>query len=657
MKNDFNFSPAPDRPLMMMRLRSGHENPEVWDRLFPQLVKSKACCDELWFSTGVGVPPLDVHRRQSALMAQHAEALRREGIIPSLQLQSTLGHSDGIIASVGAEGKTWSSYVGVNGEKCQFISCPRQPGFVEYFREVAKIYAQWHPGSVWIDDDLRLYNHDPAMDPCGCYCPHCLALFGEEEGRSFTREELVALYKEDPGLYKRWENFGIRSLRGVAKAVVESFLEISPETRFGLQHCHKPARLSVIEALHEFSHARVGSRPGGGAYYDWYPHAMLDKGLRISLQIKDQQGYETLSQICPEIESCPRTLCCKTSQGHRIESLYYLALGCDSLSYFIMDPLLETPEWYGKELLTPLAAEAPCYKEFISHNEKTFPGGIGAAPVTAYSPQINSLGLPLMGIPFGAYSKGCSARILWRDAAEKMSVEELEAFFKGNTIVDGHAAMVLQERQLNHLMGNIRVRTFPPSAALKEYYTSDPVNEALETPYHWNLVRNFFAFDAPEDLPVRTPGIYRDCKLEDHGAGTLLFETPEKFRCALLGHEGLLMQYTSSNRVKQLSAIADWVSGGSLPVLTAEPCQMLLVPRITEENILRSVTVINTTIGTQKACKLLLRGVPETVNEAEFIIPSEKRVICPLSREKGFCSVTLPTLEPWAIGWLKIPVK
>jgi hypothetical protein len=49
--------PDPERPLMMIRLSAGHAEPKIWDRLFPVLKQNRACCDEVWFSTGVGVPP------------------------------------------------------------------------------------------------------------------------------------------------------------------------------------------------------------------------------------------------------------------------------------------------------------------------------------------------------------------------------------------------------------------------------------------------------------------------------------------------------------------------------------------------------------------------------------------------------------------------
>ena len=129
--NDPAYGPDPERPLMMIRLRLGHEDPAIWNRLFPVLKRNKECCDEVWFSTGIGIPVLDEHRRMSALMAGHAEELRRAGIIPSLQFQATLGHSDRVTAEAGAEGKTWGGYVGIHGEQCRYINCPRQPGFLD----------------------------------------------------------------------------------------------------------------------------------------------------------------------------------------------------------------------------------------------------------------------------------------------------------------------------------------------------------------------------------------------------------------------------------------------------------------------------------------------------------------------------------------------
>lgn len=645
-------APDPKRPLMMMRFRPGHEQPEVWNALFPHLIAGKAAIDEVWFSTGVGFPPLEVHRKNSALMAEHACVLRKEGILPGLQIQTTIGHSDRIISLAGAEGKTWGSYVGVNGEECKYVNCPRQEGFLKYMGEISRIYAQWHPSSVWVDDDLRLYNHDPAMEPCGCHCKDCLALFGREEGKLYSREELAAACKADIELYKRWEKFSIASLQNVIKVIVENFQAVSPETVFGLQHCQNKMRLPVIEAFKACSGKRVGSRPGGGAYSDHNPYALLNKGILISLQIADQQGYETLCQIAPEIESCPRTFTCKTSQGHRIESLYYLALGCDSLSYFILAPDLETQEWYGRELIAPLAAEAPCYKEFIAHNAGTAPGGIGMAVSVNTPRNIADAALPLAGVPFAGCSSLQKGTILTCEAAEKLPGEELEKIFARGCILDGFAAAALQARGLSRLTGGIKSCAIEGS--FREYFTDDPLNEELEVKLFSHLGSNRFAFEIPQELSCRVLGVYKDCKMEFQGVASVLFTSPAGGRVALFGHEKLTVEYLSSARVQQLNLAADWVSCETLPLRAVKPVQLLFVPRVTEEGTLRSVTVINPTIGNQRPYEVLLRGVPEEIEAGVFHIPAEPPVKVPLRREGKVCKALLPALGPWAIGWLKI---
>ncbi|MBO4646712.1 MAG: hypothetical protein J5806_00985 [Lentisphaeria bacterium] len=656
--SQYNGNPGPDpkRPLMMQRLRIGHEAPEIWNRLFPELKRNRECCDEVWFSTGVGFPKLEEHRRRSALMAEHAKELREIGIVPSLQFQATIGHGDFTTGAAGVEGKTWGSYVGIHGEQCRYVNCPRQPGFLDYMREVAKIYAQWHPGSVWIDDDLRLQGHSPASGPGGCCCPYCLSLFSQEEGRTYTREEIEAAYESDCELKRRWDAFGLRTLCLVAETIAASFREISPETRMALQHCGHRERLAIFDALKKASGHRSGSRPGGGAYSDHAPYTFLDKGIACSRQQNSQQGYDTLDQVCPEIESYPRVFTCKTPQGHRIESLFYLAMGMDSLSYFMMDPLYETPEWYGRELLAPLAAEAPCYREFIRHNEGTLPGGIGLnCPAAQPFLTVQELGLPLIGVPFGAYSPAAACHQITGKTAETLPVEQLAEALRGNVLLDGAAAAAICIRGLGELIGGIISRPIdqPPF----DFYTDDPLNAGLESDRHFTWQGSRFVFDLPENVSVRILSRYKNSRLEDFGPAMVLLERPDGTRLAFIGNDGFNTQYLATARVLFLNRIAGWTAHGKLPVLPAEPVQCVLVPRISPEGVLRSVTVLNATIGKQKPFALRLRNVPDGIAEAEWLVPAEKPVKIPLERANGECRAVLPEIGPWDIGWLKIPVS
>lgn len=642
--------PDPKRPIMMIRLRFGHEEPEIWRRTFEQLKRNRECCDEVWFSTGIGIPTLEEHNRLSELFASHAEDVRKIGIVPSLQIQATIGHGDSLTESAGAEGKTWGGYVGIHGEKCKYINCPHQPDFLEYLQKMSELHAVWKPGSVWIDDDLRLFNHSPAMGGYGCCCPHCLSLFNQQEGHEYTREEIEAVCATDSPLKKRWYEFSRQSLCKIAETIIRGFHAISPDTKFGLQHNNDFARIPVFETILKTAGSRPGSRPGGGAYTDHAPYQILDKAYFTSMQISEQPGYEVLSQICPEIESCPRDFCCKTPQGLRIESLLDLAVGTDSLSYFIMDPLYETPEWYGEELLKPLAADTPSFREFIRHNQGTMPGGLGL-PLKTFTP-VEKQGLPLVGIPSAACSPYANCLIVTKNAIENLSDDELDDLLRKNILLDGAAVLTIQERKMGNRIGGIKTSLLQKSVF--DFYTDNPFNSGLTAPKHYPLSNERYVFESASTGKTTVLSRYLDHTGKDHGIATLLWERSNGTRVACIGNDGFNTRYISSTRVRFLNRIADWVSHDSLPAVASDPVQCLLIPRITREGELRSITVLNVTIGCQKPFTIELRNIPDGISHAEWLVPSEKPVPIEIKKDGQNGKITLPEIAPWGIGWVKI---
>lgn len=49
-----------NHPLLSMRLRANDtDTPENWKETFQAIASNPGCCDEIWFSTGIGVPPLE----------------------------------------------------------------------------------------------------------------------------------------------------------------------------------------------------------------------------------------------------------------------------------------------------------------------------------------------------------------------------------------------------------------------------------------------------------------------------------------------------------------------------------------------------------------------------------------------------------------------
>ena len=262
------------------------------------------------------------------------------------------------------------------------------------------------------------------------------------------------------------------------------------------------------------------------------------------------------------------------------------------------------------------------------------------------------IGLPLIGVPYASTSPANCGMLISENAAASFPENDLEEFFKSGCILDGNAVMALQNRNLNHLIGNVRVSKLNESAS--EYYTDDPMNDGFETRYHSPLDKIRFRFEVPEGMAHRVLGVYRDFKDRDCGTASIIFTTPGGGRCALLGYNGFSIHNVSSDRVRMINRVTDWISGGRLPTVPVKPVQCMFVPAVAESGELKSVTVLNPTIGWQKPFKIKLRSVPENCKEIFWCVPAETPVKLEFTAEENEYRITLPEIAPWGIGWIKI---
>ena len=203
-----------DRPLMSMRLRADDTGTkETWKANFKAIMENPGCCDEIWFSTGIGAPPLEWHRARAEVIAEAATDAKSAGIVPSLQFQATIGHRDSFGTAEMFAMKTWTGWTDWKGVEDRFCSCPRQEAFHKYLRDVSAIYAKIGFSALWIDDDLRIEGHKPADSSgrhIGCFCDTCIAAFNAETGGKWTRETLGKAVAEDDGVCARWRASGTR---------------------------------------------------------------------------------------------------------------------------------------------------------------------------------------------------------------------------------------------------------------------------------------------------------------------------------------------------------------------------------------------------------------------------------------------------------------
>ena len=641
-------------PFSAIRLRKPHtDREEVWNGLREQFAKHRAGVDEVWFSTGISFPKMEEHRAAAQRLAKAADDLRKIGILPSLQIQATIGHGDAFLRYADNSGMTWQGFTSANGAVAKGCNCFRAPGFLAYMKEMSTLYAAaMRPYSAWIDDDIRIVNHGgPGW---GCHCEYCLGKFAEKEGKKRTRKQLVEEMKTDAALAARWRAFAFEGEAELVRVIAEAVHAASPETRMCQQQpgrCFPEHRL-LYEAHHAATGLPVGMRPGAGAYFDSDARAQIEKAYTLALQIDTIGPLPFIDRICPEIESCPRSFACRTGQGVLLEALESLAQGMNAISALVMDAGFETPEWYGDEILAPLAHNAAMMKRYVALNEGAVRCGYGFAgdpPV-----QLLTGSLPLKPLIPGAHSD--LARIVTTTAAKdavEAGKDAVAQLLAEDVLIDGAAAEALFKAGYGAEIGLAGFAS--AKGNLRERFLSVPVNngfKARETPVSGQTL-----FLKPAPGAVALSEYYSDANnapLNLPGYAAVMFETKEGRRRVVFGTHAFTagLSKASGDRVMQLHRLADWASHGKSPVLLETPTRSFVQPRVRKDGSLASVVFVNSSIGRTPSVRMRLRGVPANATKAVWSMFDAEDVVLDVTRDGADVLVTLPPVPAWTGGYL-----
>ena len=359
-------------PLLQMRLRANDTATyEIWKSNLCAFAEHPGCCDEVWFSTGTGVPSLDWHRERANILKHAVADVRKMGIVPSLQFQATLGHGDAFGSPDLFTDKRWNGWTDWKGVETQYCNCPRQPAFHAYLREVSGIYARVGFSALWIDDDLRYNNHRPADNAgvhVGCWCETCVEEFNKATNGEWSRKSLGQAVESDQSLAARWRAFSIEGLCAVAQTIAAAFRGVSPSTRMAFQQGSWDAAVdpvfAILKTLHETSGNPVGYRPGGGAYYDYNPNVQVLKSFKAGRFRKSIGDPSWVCEWTPEIESWPRTYYSRSGQSVLVEAFTALMYGMNRVSYFVSNSEKEYPELYAQQLWKPIADGSPVLRGY-----------------------------------------------------------------------------------------------------------------------------------------------------------------------------------------------------------------------------------------------------------------------------------------------------
>lgn len=663
----------------MLDLRLSEFQIKNADKLIERIKKYPGSGDEVWLNSLYGYPPLEKHRNFSAEMSKAAENFRKNGIAVSLQISNTLGHSDlhastNDMSGLVYKGSPAEKAVGEGGEKAEYCFCFYGENFRRYISETVKIYASAiKPACVWIDDDLRAVNHAPVR--YACFCDSCIARFNNKYYTSFTRKELVNEINYGDVIWReRYIEQNREGVYGLAALITRSVTEVSPSSQMGYQYGRFINYMGidyrfVLDAMHRESGKKVKTRPGGGFYWDKTPMEMLEKVMDTSLAMSVLPDY--VSHSCPEIESLPDVFFGKSTEGNSKESTLYLAYGNNGLTYAALNSGYETEE-YDERLLACFSKYRPYWDKLIKSGEKTEFGGVGVyESPNAYKRPLRKgeapfswvsivggqrLELMKIGVPISHEKKNAKVLVLYPDAVDCMTDDDIELLLQKNVLTDACALEKLIERGFGKNFG-ASVAPLPVTSAA-ERFTTHRVNGKYAG-MRWkasmyvtgSAVMGYTITDG--DGKTESLGEYFDVLNSEkkYGIANALVKTydgrGEKLSTWSVFGYSLWQDIVSSAKRNQIIGAIDDICGRALPAVLLSPEQVTVVPRIDKDGKTVCVSLQSISIGKTENMELLVRN-PRCEN---FVLTNEDIAERKLDFRKtadGFV-VELPPLGAWDI--------
>lgn len=314
-----------------------------------------------------GQPPLDWVRRYQPRLHQVRDALAERGVVFSLNPWVTVGHNDrGRNSRVHLPGL--GTMVGHDGRECRTCACPLDPVWRHHVDAVWRLYAECHPTVIWIEDDIRTFNHRPVR--FGCFCSAHMARFSQRIGVTVTRDELVTAILQ-PGAPHPWR---AHYLAVHSEVIVETatFLRdcvhaVDPTIAMGLMssgprnHCMEGRDWSKL-ATALTDNTPVYSRPPMGNYHEtslrglYYSHDAI-KATRHCMPV------QTLEQT--EVENFPYSRYANSITFTFLEMAVSFAYGSHGVTMNLFDHC-GTPMAAEPAIGQMLAAKKPFFEALAS---------------------------------------------------------------------------------------------------------------------------------------------------------------------------------------------------------------------------------------------------------------------------------------------------
>ena len=639
-----------------------YETDEQFARLVTLLKGHRPAVDEISLFTEYwhhSYFPLDRFAARANLLGRRIEQLRREAFAcVGINMLDTMGHLNEAWDFLPA--MPFPPMVGHDGKLSRCTACPNSPESRQYIREKYRLIAQVHPDFIWVDDDIRMHHHSVDF---GCFCPVCIAKLGHGPQE---RQSFVAALNAPAGgdLRRAWIEQNAQTLEDLLREIGDVIRQVDPRIDVGLMTGGPGWTTYSGQAIDRWMKALGGRRlrPGGGFYDDSSPRAMIGKALEIGRQV--QSTPASVDNIQYELEDFPYHKLDKSVRTVLNECLLSLATGCNGVAFNMLKDLPGSLDDYA-DLFTAIEHHRPLWGAFLIAADGLPLRGLWPAfddslmarrqvrgvnwftrdadYAIGEADALANIGLPLTLDKHHA----CGALLIGR-IAEIFTDQELRRLLAGGVLMDVSALHVLWERGLGDLTGVRPGKSF--DNGVWERFTDHPLN----APYAGDgrdCRLSFWSTHGWQLLPLHDSigDLAHLIGYDGSDQGTCLstFTNDLGGRVAVLGYSPWNRLGNSAKRSQMLS-LADWISGGKLPILIPRTVRVTPLVRQSADGKRLAAVLLNTSFDPTGPLELIIRA---PLSRVRLLTPRGETALAVKPQPDGIC-VALPDLLHWNVAVL-----
>lgn len=635
-----------------------------YDETLDLLDKYRGVAEEIAFFTGVsgsGVP-LDVFKVNMNILKNRMVKARKKGFKPGLNMFVTLGHREENLEN-SLKGN-YTHMMGIDGTISKGCYCPNDETYQVYLHDKYNIASETNPDFIWIDDDVRMSNHEPLN--YACFCKKCLKIFEEETGVKHTRESLRKIMNSgtiEEKLKNRndWLQHNRNTLGRLCSLIEKSIHEVNPKIAIGFMSGDRFYDGydfdNYAKILGGQNRTPVMWRPGGGYYEDIHTEGLAEKSHAVGRQVSVLP--ESVLSIQSEIENIPCQRLRKAANIVVLEAASHIAAGCTGTTYSILPYYDEPLEGY-EPLFAALQHARPFFDLMVKKlgrtpitgvqtfwNKNTFvTRNVTGGDWFSSSEGIQGHELYEIGLPACYSNDHANVTILGKDNIFALSKEEIRALLSKPIYMDGEAL-----QQLN-MMGYQDLTGFEVIASnagdCVEKYLKHPLNGKYAERERRGFPRLWACALKKTDEKAEALSILYDLSDLEMGIAMGVFENKLGGRICVAGYCPLNMMGNPS-KSWQMKSVFRWLSQDKLAGYVASFQRINLWIR-EQQNGRIALALTNSSFDAAKDVTLMLRTDKTTAKL--YDMECNATTISSSGTDGPYQKFVIPYVDPWQIRLL-----